>query len=408
MQLAARGHPLHTRALTVELRQGEAPGTRLEFRGQLLDLRKRGFVPVAGDLQAAGVVHDMRISGVLDPATGSIESIEAAQPTVAFEASAATQGECCRDPLDLVQSLVGARIDEPRADAHDLDLTRRLRGVLGGPLACSHILTLAHLIGSTLRRAVRIERACPGEVSRVAGERIFRRDLVCDGFELEGSAGAIQLAIQLGDLHFAPASASNSETETETETGTRPTRPMDRFGSQLELRALAEIDTKSMTLLDISAAERRRTLADLEHADWSDRSPALAPLAGLALRPGVAAALLRHLGSPDEPTRAESDDLPLLDALLNLTPAVFQCLAVLSEDWPLLAKQRPSVVGVGGMRDSCYMWRSGGALDRARGRGRHARLLLHVAQWWCARPRPRPARPRWPPPSNARHTRYTQ
>ena len=30
---------------------------------------------------------------------------------------------------------------------------------------------------------------------------------------------------------------------------------------------------------------------------------------------------LHTLGSPDEPTRAESDEVPLLDALLNLTPA---------------------------------------------------------------------------------------
>ena len=82
MLLAARGHPLHSRALSVELRQSE--GVALEFRGQLLDLRKRGFVPVAGDLQAAGVVHDMRISGTLDPLTGTIESLEAAQPMVAF------------------------------------------------------------------------------------------------------------------------------------------------------------------------------------------------------------------------------------------------------------------------------------------------------------------------------------
>lgn len=349
MLLTARGHPLHSRALSVELRRSGSRGSdsALEFRGHLLDLRKRGFVPVAGDLQAAGVVHDMRISGLLDPATGMIESIEASQPTVAFESSVVTRGECCRDPLDRIQSLVGARIDD--------DLTRRLRVELGGPLACSHILTLAHLIGATLRRALRLERARPGEIARAPDERIFRRDLVYDGSELGeetgDETGHIQLAIQLEDLHFASAPS----------TAARPARPIERFGSQVELRGLAGVDTRKMTLLEIRAAERRRSLDDLEHAGWSDRNAALAPLAGLALQPGVAAVLLHHLGSP-----TEDDDLLLLDALLNLTPTVYQCLAVLSEEWPIQAKQRPTVLGVGGMRDSCYMWRRDGALDRAR------------------------------------------
>src|SRR5439155_1396178 len=61
MRLEARGHPLHTRALSVVL-AARADG-KLDVHGAVLDLRKRGFVPVAGDLQGAGVIHDMRPAG---------------------------------------------------------------------------------------------------------------------------------------------------------------------------------------------------------------------------------------------------------------------------------------------------------------------------------------------------------
>jgi hypothetical protein len=41
-------------------------------------------------------------------------------------------------------------------------------------------------------------------------------------------------------------------------------------------------------------------------------------------------------------------------------------LAALSEKWPALALQSSSAIGMGGIPDSCFMWRRGGALDRAR------------------------------------------
>src|SRR5262249_28873610 len=57
MHLDLRGHPLHTRCLSITLVQ-RADG-RLDVHGEIVDLRKRGFVPVAGDLQPSGVVHHM-------------------------------------------------------------------------------------------------------------------------------------------------------------------------------------------------------------------------------------------------------------------------------------------------------------------------------------------------------------
>ena len=107
MHLDLRGHPLHTRSLSVTLTQ-RADG-RLDAHAELVDLRKRGFVPVAGELQPSGVVHHMLLDGEIDPRTAVLDAIALRQPSVAFEATAVTGGESCRDPADRIQGLVGAR-----------------------------------------------------------------------------------------------------------------------------------------------------------------------------------------------------------------------------------------------------------------------------------------------------------
>src|SRR5436305_1380369 len=201
MRLEACGHPLHTRALSVVL-TARADG-RLDVHGAVLDLRKRGFVPVAGDLQGAGIIHDMRLAGTIDPGSATLETLAAEQRSVAFEPSALTGGESRRHPID------------------------------------------------------------------------------------------------------------------------------------------------------------RRGAADLEGAPWRDRSEAIAWLAGRRLGGGITAELLARLG-------AAPDDRPLLDTLLMLAPALVQCAAAMSEAWPLAFRTDPSVVAMGGLPDSCYMWRKGGALDKAR------------------------------------------
>ena len=103
----------------------------------------------------------------------------------------------------------------------------------------------------------------------------------------------------------------------------------------------------------------RRGAGDLERAAWRDRGEAVAWLGGQRLGAGITAELLARLG-------AAPDDRPLLDTLLMLAPALVQCAAAMSEAWPLAFRTDSSVVAMGGLTDSCYMWRRGGALDRAR------------------------------------------
>jgi hypothetical protein len=334
VRLDVNGHPLHTRALSVTLTR-RADG-RVAVRGTILDLRKRGLVPVAGDLQGTGIIHHMLLDAVVDPVAGVLVSIHAEQPAVAFEASATTAGETCRDPIARIEALDGAPLDAT--------FGRRIGEAVGGPRGCSHIATLAHFLGATVVWALERDRDAHGAApTRAAGERIFRRELVVDGHE--PAAGRLALAVQLADLLLEPAA--------------RPVRPIERLAGQLEFRALAETDLATFALTRVTGAERRRTRADLERAPWRERDDVLAPLAGLRLGAGITAELVRRLGERPE-------DRPLLDALLLLAPTAVQCAAALSEAWLVSAKASPSLVGMGGIIDSCYMWRRDGGLARAR------------------------------------------
>jgi hypothetical protein len=331
MRLDARGTPLHSRALTVVVSQRTEGGLAVE--GTLLDVRKRGFVPVAGDLQAAGLIHHMRLLATVTAEADRLETIVADQPSVAFEPTATTGGESCRDPIRAVEALAGAPLDA--------ELARRTSAALGGPRGCSHVLTLAHLLGATLLSIRSRLAAAPGGWR--PGERIFRRDLAVDGSE--PADGSVHLAAQLTDLAFAPAPPR--------------ARPMDRFAAAYELRALADVDFPGLAVRTIAVADRHRGPDTLDVATWTSRDDAVAGLAGLRLGGGATSALLARFGG-------DPDDRPLLDTLLMLAPALVQCAAALSDPWAALYRTNPSEIALGGLPDSCYMWRRGGALDRLR------------------------------------------
>jgi hypothetical protein len=330
MHLDLRGHPLHTRSLSVTLTR-RADG-RLDVCGELVDLRKRGFVPVAGELQPSGVVHHMLLDAVVDPVAHVLDDIVARQPAVAFEPSAMTRGESCRDPVDRIRSLAGTRLDDAFA--------RRLGDEIGGPRGCSHILTLAHLLASTVTWLLERDGE-PGSRHRPQ-ERVFRRDVIVDGVEPPG--GGVDLALQLIDLELAPAP---------------PAAPsMDRFAGAREVRAVAAVDLGRYTFGRVRIAERRRDATHLD-APWHDRDDVASGLDGLSLGRGVSAALLVRLGG-------RPDDQPIQDGLLMLAPALIQVFAALSDDWPALARDQRWVMGMGGQPDSCWMWRRGGALEASR------------------------------------------
>jgi hypothetical protein len=361
----ASGHPLHTRTLTVDALRTEPGHVRLD--GAILDLRKCGFVPTGGELQTAGFIHHMQLSFEVDAANARILAVSTAQPTVAFEATPLSGGDSCRDPAPRLSALVGERLDA--------GFVRRLGALFGGALGCSHLLTLAQLMGSSAPRFLSAQRKLE---ARAPGDRIGKRSLFLDGFErssfldgferssfldgferssfldgFERSEGGLEIALQLSEFLSRPESEVRY--------------PLDRLEHQHELRLLARIDRAVSRIETLDAVERERDIATLASAVWRSRSEALTALVGGPALRGLATRVLAQLGD-------EEANAPLRDALLNLAPGIIQCLAALSHrlvahfsGGSATAPVRiPRELSVGGTPDSCYMWRSDGPLARAR------------------------------------------
>ncbi|MEE2674349.1 MAG: DUF2889 domain-containing protein [Myxococcota bacterium] len=345
MQLPVRGHPLHTRALTLVV-ESLSDG-RWHARGDVVDLRKVGFVPMLSDIQPAGIIHQMSIELVVDPATTQIDSVEVDQRAVAIEPSESTRGECCRDPAERLHALAGERLDGAFA--------RRLSGVFGGPRGCSHLLTLFQLMASGLQRAFVLESELgAGASAREVGDRLFRRAAFVEGFEAEDQS--IEMAIQLADFHSQPLAP-----------GAAPTQ---RLAGQWDARVFARATGAQRTLSDLLLADRMRTGDTLATASWRDQSGRLATLEGSPIIPGLARRLFEVFDA--------AEDRLLLDACLQLAPGFIQVMAAVMDRW--LSGGVPEAPGtvpgpsaamaeagsIGGLPDSCYMWRAGGPMASMR------------------------------------------
>ena len=353
-RLLARGQPLHTRSLVVDVFREDAMTLRTE--AQILDLRKCGFVPGAGDLQTAGVIHQMTITGWLDYADRVLQRLEVEQPTVAYEPDGETTGgECCRDPAPRLQALVGTRFDDGFAP--------RMREISAGPLGCSHLLTLGQLMAATLPPGLLHDKeiAPKGLSERRDGERLFKRTLTLDG--LAAAEDRMELTAQMTDFQMLPRQ--------------RVTKPFERLARQHEVHVHARIDLSAMTLVALDAAERIRSWATFAAEDWTSASERVAPLVGGPALRGLSREVFRQIG--DEPEQA-----PLRDVLLNLGPCLIQCLAATSARWMIRLAQQldpdeppaptpanedgPDREMMGGLPDSCYLWRSNGVMTARRTR----------------------------------------
>lgn len=352
-EFRAEGHPIHTRALEIEVCREERG--LLRATGTILDLRKFGFVPTGGELQTSGFIHHMSLDARIDPRTGILESLEPAQAVVAFEAGPRTGGESCRDTLGRLRGLAGTRLDEA--------FTKTLAATYGGALGCSHLLTLAHLLAATVPRAIAWEQQARAvrPAVRQPGERILKRSLVLDGFELAGGA-AIDVAMQLNDVFTGPFALVE--------------RPLDRFARQHEVRLLARVDMQDVTISSIAAHERERIGAPLAPGGWQSRDAWLAPLVGGPAIYGLGRSVREHLG--DDPARAA-----LRDTLQHFAPGLIQCLAAFAHrmvEGGSGLGDGPSILQLGGLPDSCYIWRADGPGLRMRDAARRAGGLAGPTQ----------------------------
>ncbi len=324
------GQPLHTRSLTLHLTQRE--DGRMRAFGNVIDLRKRGFVPMMGDLQPAGVIHHMVIDAVIDPGSRVLEQLDVAQPVVAIEPAPATQGESCRDSAPALQTLVGHRIDPA--------FGRALTETYGGPRGCSHLYTLFQMMAAALPRALdfEAEQLAQTDAQRRPDETIFRRTIMLDGLEQPGPK--LQMLVQLADVANRPEALVD--------------RPLDRLAWQHELRAVLTHSTRSFEIIEVGAHERRRDAETLGSAPWRDRGDDVAFLIDEPIMPGLGGRLLRAF--------AERDDAHhLMHAFLQFAPGFIQCTAAFSgsfyERGQKMSKGTKDAMQMGGGTDSCHMWR---------------------------------------------------
>ncbi len=338
----AQGRPIHTRVLQIEVSSVDAAHVRAQ--AVILDLRKCGFVPTGGDLQTAGFIHHMSLDVTIEGASGVITALVPSQQVVAFEASADSDGESCRDTPHRLEALIGERVDSA--------FPRVLTQCYGGALGCTHLLTLAQLVGSTLPHAVELESLLGADRPiRQPGERIFKRTLVVDGLEV-ADGREMDVAVQLTDIQMAPRSGATSF--------------MDRFERQHEVRVLARVDMETVSITSICADERARTRDTLVTSAWASRDDEVAHLVGAPALMGLARKLLDGMG--DRPERR-----PLLDTLLNFAPGLIQCMAAMAHrivegmaDAGAASSTPSGLTGFGGMPNACYIWREGGPLGRMR------------------------------------------
>jgi hypothetical protein len=329
MTTPAGGEPVHTRAQSVLVRLRE--DGLFEAHGSLLDLRTRGFLPVGGDMQGMGIIHHMELAWTVDPVRSVVERWTPAQPTVAFDASPETAGESCRDPIGRIAALTGTPLGG--------ELSQSLRDAIGGPLGCSHLVTLGLFMDAALRAGLARGGAPAGEP-----RRLFRRDVVFDAREV--ADGRVVVAVRQGDLDW------NAR-------GDDALAP-ERFAAHHELAATVEVDLWPGSLAAAGGRERRRTSDAFAGVPWQDRSALLAPLVGTGLARGAAGEIRRRLGDAD-------DARPWQDAFLMLPPALVQCRAAHPDAWHEKVRATPRHPGLTALPDSCYMWRRGGALEHIRG-----------------------------------------
>jgi hypothetical protein len=330
VRLDLDGEPIHTRAQSawVTLR----PDGLLDARGYLLDVRTRGFLPVGGNMQGMGIIHHMELGWIVDPAAAVVKTWAPSQPTVAFEATAETAGESCRDPADRVASLAEVPLGA--------GLSGTLRDRIGGPAGCSHLITLGLFMDAALRAGLarRIAAAAAGPP-----RPLWRRDVVFDAHERP--AGGVRVGVRQGDLDWND--------------GGPDARAPERFARHHELVARVDVDLWPGTLVAAGGAERERTVARFAGVAWTDRDALLAPLAGTGLARGAAGEITRRLGDG-------ADATPWRDALVMLPPALVQCRAAHPDAWHEKVRATERHPGLTALPDSCYMWRRGGALERIR------------------------------------------
>lgn len=322
--------PSHTRCLDIALVAGE--GETLEFRADILDLRKAGLMALAGRVATAGIIHNMTLLGRCHATSGEILDLSWEQSHVMHEANAASRGECCRDPMGRLRGLVGARLGEGFRE----DLKRNF----GGALGCSHVNTLFQELSRTIAHHMAQRPADPTlAAGQAARARVARRAIFFDAFLPEAGTLAT-LRVRLSDAQYGAAGPGGDEV----------------MAQHAEVRLAARVDLMGWKIEDLRAAERSRGGPEIGAEAWTDRSGLVAELIGQSLGGGMARRCADRFAGHEQ--RA-----CLLSALLCLAPGMTQVGAGLSDALEPSTGARPERTGSplsGG--GPCYLLRGDGPL----------------------------------------------
>lgn len=334
MKLEISGAPIHTRCLAISLAQGSADS--VDFRADILDLRKGGLMELGGRVTMAGIIHKMELTGRFAADSGRLERIDWNQSHVMHEPNEKSRGECCRDPMPRLNGVLGKRFGS--------DFGAGLKGCFGGPLGCTHVNTLLQEVDAFVSRHLCLRRTDRDYArSRGAGERIGARSLYFDAFFGEGRT-TTDLSVRLADLHYAPSEAGGRE----------------RVALHAEVRVVAEADLAGWQLRSLAAQQRDRRGPDFAEAAWESRTFELEVFVGRSLFGGMNRFCLERFGGREADAR-------LLSSLMSLAPGMTQVGAAISDRLVPSSSSRPLAAGLTGP-GPCYMLRADGPLMESIGR----------------------------------------
>ena len=322
--------PLHTRMIA--LRVGREGSGGVVADGRILDLRKRGIVPLAGKLQGPGVVHDMSVQLHVDGPDLCIQRIQAAMSAFPFAPGPATRGEGCPDRLPNVQQLVSASLRR--------EYGATLMEEVGGPRGCFHIFTLLRLLGPTIEAAVDRDGAWrPGNGGTASdaavGSPVFSRSVIVDG--MKGDGLALVLRGTLFDLHYRPGA---------------DTLPIEEE-MEASFEAITDVEVAVPTMaITASAGRVRRSGSSMETVGAWEPVPTVGQLVGRTMQKGYTAQV-------QEVFQGSTDMEPLQHLLFMLAPALIQCFPSLLDELELRPRRAD---GPHAAVNSCHMWRAGGPL----------------------------------------------
>jgi hypothetical protein len=313
----------------ITLRVEWGAGGRIEVDGRLVDLRKRGIVPLAGTIQGPGIVHDMAARVQLEPGSLRVLAVAPAMNAYPFAPSRQTGGEGCPAKLGDVQQLLGLSLADGYGDA--------VMERIGGPRGCFHVLTLLRLLGPSVVWAMGRDRArTSGPRAPAPGSRIFARSVIVDGHWHGGTD--LELHGRLSDVLFPPG-AETLPLQEELEQG---------FEAEVDLG----VSLPAMTARTPAGRVRESGPGVGNVGPWRPVE-ALGRLDGLALRKGFSARVQELF---EDPAGAQ----PLTHLALMLAPVVMQCIPSLIDE---LEIGRRRAEGPHAATDSCHMWRAGGPLE---------------------------------------------